>query len=189
MTDPNRPPDSPGSPGSASERIYVAARAEFRQWLRAVPPENSPGTPVSPTGSPSGPPAAARRVCPRPDQPGGLPTGWHNVSSHIEAHNQARVLWFLARRDTGGWVLLAHKEDAASTAVVTAEARLSMLYTEFAATLADSGTAPMRLVGEVTGWLQSLLGALYDPTDRHEAAEKVLFGLTGRVRTPPRADI
>lgn len=162
---------------AASRRFYDLVREEYRCWQDTVPLE------AGPTAA-----AAKRRLFPRPDQPGGLPLGWQPVSCHVEVGRQAQVGWFLTHRDTGGWVLLVHKDDAASTSLADAKEHLSALYTEYADTLAAEGTSGMRLVAETTRWFQGVLGSLYDPTDPAEAAEQVLLALTGRVRTPPRAD-
>jgi hypothetical protein len=116
---------------------------------------------------------------PAPDADHGLPDGWMAVSTFTASEG---IVWCLTRRDAGGWLLVSHDPSTRETALSGAEETLAGLFATLLRARERVG-APR----EATDWLKGVISAMYDPADPNEAAEQVLFALTDKIRTPPRA--
>lgn len=128
------------------------------------------------------------RPHPAPEAPDGLPQGWTLVSQ-CPRPGTAGGTWSMVRRSPdlgGGWVNLIHWPDTALTEFLFASNTLTDLYANLV-----RATQVMKAndIAEASmAWYRDMLLALYDLNDPDEAAEHMLFTLSGTMRTPPKAD-
>lgn len=115
-----------------------------------------------------------------------LPAGWRIVSTC--PYGDAFIRWHLARRDAGGWVLFSVGGERRQLQFGAAARHLATLYEQNQSRLSNGDGAPMTALRAHVRWYGEVLASLYDPTDPDEAAEQVLFALSGTLRTPPKAD-
>lgn len=178
MTNPSQPTfDS--SPDPAPDACAAAAKQEFMRWSEAH--QRARGI------IPTGPPKSGTRPHPAPHAPDGLPEGWTLASTRTRP-GPRRGTWAMARRpqeNGGGWVVLLHWDDNALTEFLFARQALADMYVELVR--ATTMMASNEISDASLDWYKELLVGLYDPTDPTEAAEQMLFALSGVMRTPPRA--
>lgn len=93
-------------------------------------------------------------------------------------------LW-LARRPPGDWVLMRHERDIERLRVLTASASLGTLYQRAMDSAGD--IMPPALASMMAAWLKGVLTGMFDASDPVEAAEQVLFALSGTLTVVPRA--
>lgn len=120
---------------------------------------------------------------PAPNTPGGLPAGWTLLTCTTASDT---ATWGLCRRDAGGWLLVRHIPSTAETTVNAARESLGDMF-KVVHTTNLSIPVVWTVSDELVDWLQSFIVNAYDPTDPDEAAERVLFALSGTLRRPPKA--
>lgn len=179
LSNPAVRPTFDASDDPTPDAVAEDAKQEFLRWSEAC--QRAKGI------VPTGPPKREMRPHPAPEATGGLPAGW-TLASQRPRPGTAGATWAMARRAReigGGWVVLLHWDDDALTEFLFANESLADLYVDLVATTKvmkanDIATASL-------GWYKELLVGLYDPTDPDEAAEQMLFALSGVMRTPPKA--
>lgn len=113
----------------------------------------------------------------------GLPPGWVPVAHRFDFDRHS--FYWLACRDVGGWVIMSHDRDAEHTLVVAADTALGDLYTR--AANSTVGTDRFSKDGaQIAKWLKDVLVGMFDPDDPVEAAERMLFTMTGDLTFVPR---
>lgn len=156
------------------------------------------------------PSAPEERRYPDPRSPGGLPASWRVVAStmvvepgvdadEVFGEPDAPVLVVVARPEEGGWVLLRHERPNVSpvplhevdglsgeTTQTWLDESLGHLLTH-ASEGATEKTALGRRVRPLVPWLREVFMASFDEADPVEAAEKMLYALTGSVGALPQA--
>lgn len=124
-----------------------------------------------------------RTLYPSPTTEAGLPARWRLHSTLADVDRS--VQWCLVERDAGGWILLYHHLLLEQTAMRWGRESLAAAYETLQRDAArPDGSGEARALAD---WLRDVLVGLYDPTDPDEAAERMLFALSGNLRTPPRA--
>lgn len=82
----------------------------------------------------------------------------------------------LVYRTDGGWAVLQHAPRSQTLRIYRAATTLCGLFRYMQATAAD----PM-----VMAWIRVVVAEMFDPADPAEAAEQVLFALSGRLDVCP----
>lgn len=142
---------------------------------------------------------------PKPTEPGALPKGWHVRAALPEertgrpgehlflAHAPARTTAPSSPagapvRLPGLWALIDHGFPGEGNSLLLLETNLWRLWL-FHRETAVSGAFGFLSAADVdvTGWLAGLIADLADPDDEAEQAERTLYLLGGRWRTPPAA--
>lgn len=117
---------------------------------------------------------------PSPLTAGGLPVGYEVVDQY--PHEEfADTFYVLAHRLAGGWVLVRHESDIATTLVKAADPSIVALCEGVA-----SGRFGEHLI-PVAEPMRTTIGAMYDQTDETEAAAYTMWMLGGPMIVSPRA--
>lgn len=123
--------------------------------------------------------------CSREHPNAGLPLGWTRVADWCSKH--PNYCWTLTRRGAGGWALVRYNLSPDRVLVVRAAADLSTLH----ATSTGPDREPSQGTGRpwdgVPAWINRTIADMYDTSDPDEAANQVLFALSGQLHRPPKA--
>lgn len=179
LSTPGARPTFDASDDPTPDAVAENAKQEFLRWSEAC--QRARGI------VPTGPPKREMRPHPAPETIGGLPEGWTLVSQRLRP-GAAGGTWAMARRAAemgGGWVVIVHWDDDALTEFLFASESLADLYVDLVTT--TKVMQPNDIATASLEWYKELLVNLYDPADPAEAAEQMLFALSGTMRVPPRA--
>lgn len=128
-----------------------------------------------------------RAIYPPPWKTGGLADGW---THHTRLPDYTDGLdMHLARRDTGGWILLTHRQSSQVTEMFDVALTLVGLHEQMRALVVGlrRDRVASRTAGRAVDWLACVLVALYDPDIAEEAAARVVLALGGPAAVEPRA--